>query len=156
MKSAVSDVKVLELPVLVERREAGGSFYMVVAFEDRAIEPWTSRLVLLREGMIRQLRVGGMSGKTLAVDRDPRIPPQERAVAEWDGQALSLTLGDVELDYLIAFFLRYVRDGYGEVLHLDLDASVRGGQGERMDVVLQVERAGPARSPRDSRRLIGG
>jgi hypothetical protein len=156
-ESAVNsdDVKFLDLPVLLERREAGGSFYMVVAFRDLALNPWTLGLVLLRQEMIRQVRVSGLSGKTLLIDHDPHIPPQERAIAQWDGRALSLTLGDVELEYWIAFFLRHFRDGDDDDRHLDLDASVHGGGGERMDIVLKAERAGPARSPADSRRRIG-
>lgn len=150
------NVKVLQLPVTLERKEAEGTPYDVVTFADSAIAPWTLALVLLREGLAQRVRLSCTAGNVLQIEHDSALTPQERAVAVWDGKALSLRISGVELEYWIDFFLRYFRDGYGAVPHLDIDTLPPPGTHDRVDIVFKIEHVGPAMTPQEAKRLLRG
>lgn len=112
-----------------------------------------AELLLLSEGLVPELSL--------------RHPAQEaqiqlfvaeteaRATAALSGDSLRLGLSRRELEWWIAFFLRYYRDGVAEVDHIDLEASRVDNEAEDVDVVLRVEKFSPPVRGDEARRRLG-
>lgn len=80
------------------------------------------------------------------LDRDVRI--------HWrDKDKIELTLGRTELEYWQVFFLKYYRDGFAEVDHLDLEGNLDNGN--TCDFTLKVASAAQPVSEAEARRRLG-
>jgi hypothetical protein len=80
-----------------------------------------------------------------------------RALSDLTGDVLRLHVSGTELKYWLHFFLKYVRDGYGEVDHLDVetDATNRSDQ-LPTTIILKVQQfAAPVSRNEAIRRLRG-
>ena len=69
------------------------------------------------------------------------------------GHGLALELSTNHVELCLAFLLRYVRDGFGEVDHLDLEGTSKGEQA--VTVILRVPSARAPMSPEEAHRLMG-
>lgn len=78
-----------------------------------------------------------------------------RAYATWFEDRLELTLAWSELEYWLAFFLKYYRDGMADVDHLDLEAERLDAPGRIVDVVVRVGAYAPPIDSGEARRRLG-
>ena len=94
-----------------------------VALGDEAMFPWTVGLTLLKEQLVEALVVT-FATATLQLDLtyDQRLT-KHRAIDRWGYPTLSVRLSDSELRYWQHFCLRYLRDGRGDVDHIDSEVA---------------------------------
>jgi hypothetical protein len=78
----------------------------------------------LKEGLIEALLVGEEgTNRELEVRVLSEIKPHARAQASFETETTRLRITLSDLDYLRHFFLKYYRDGVGEVDHVDLEVA---------------------------------
>ena len=72
-----------------------------------------------------------------------------------DGGTPEFHLTTRDLENILAFVLRYCRDGYGAVDHVDIEASVVGRDGESYYFTVAVAEAAAPVTPEEARRRLG-
>ena len=78
------------------------------------------------------------------------------AVERSQSRGADVFLSRTGLDYWATFFLKYYRDGVGEVNHLDVEAYPRNPNMARgLGIVLQIANALPPISGEEARRRLG-
>jgi hypothetical protein len=100
---------------------------------------WCISLCLLDKGYINRIVLRrSVRPFKVQITRDASISASRRGIPQLDPERLTLSLSSSELATWVAFFLKYCRDGRGEVDHHDLDMKDAGG----MDfaVILYVPR----------------
>lgn len=106
-------------------------------------------LSLLAEGLVERLRLRDVSARSMG-QLVRSTNPRDVRLRHPSGQVLELTLGQVELERWRTFFLKYHRDGFAEVDHLDLEAL--GEDGSWRDVTLKVAAFSPRTTGHEARR----
>jgi hypothetical protein len=116
-------------------------------------------LSLLKEGLTEALNFSNTGTEFwLQVKRDTRILKHERGVVSWRKTAASLSIAPNELDYWLHYFLKYYRDGEGEVDHIDSDINEVSSQSDSVRglfLVLKVPQAAPAVPAAEAKRRLG-
>ena len=127
-----------------------------LTIHDDSVGEWTLGLLLLREGLIERLVVTSpQSALKIELRLLASTAEHSRARSGWTDDSLELHVSGAELDYWLRFFLKYVRDGYGEVDHLDVQTtSIDTAAVRPAAVVLKVERFTSPVSREDALRRL--
>jgi len=148
-------VKHLRLAARVTLDVDGGERLLGISFEDGAAKEWALGLCLLGVGLVGTLRLSDLAG-TVRMEVALAEDDNDRATAEWpDPRTARLRITRTELEYWTHFFLKYVRDGYGDVDHIDVEAQAYGAGGGATYVTLKVPYAVPSVSVDEARRRLG-
>jgi hypothetical protein len=133
---------------------AADSLFIYISSETN--KEWCLDLCLLRESLIDSLTIIDEDGSyRLRVSLDPSLAHRS-TVSRSDSRGADVFLSRTELDYWANFFLKYYRDGIGEVDHLDLEAYPRTPDTTRgLGIVLQIPNALPPISEEEARRRLG-
>ena len=79
--------------------------------------------------------------------------PRDIRMQWYATKRLEVRLGQIELERWLVFFLKYYRDGWAEVDHLDSEATWDTGQ--PCDLTLKVANSAPPVSEDEARRRLG-
>jgi len=136
----------------IERLQHAADVSLRVSFDADAINDWTLGLVLLKERLVDVLGVSENAGQnTLELSRGDARARARAVLAEPSSR---LAVSDAELEHLAHFFLKYVRDGFGEVDHVDIQ--VTEGKSDRESyVTFTVSESAPPVSSAEARRRLG-
>ncbi|HEX3627409.1 MAG TPA: hypothetical protein VH280_18540 [Verrucomicrobiae bacterium] len=113
----------MELPLQLHLIRHKGQIVLNVEFEAQGIRDWCLGLCLLKECLVQTLIIkeSGTKGK-LEIERTDRKGDADRTQANFESEGTRLKITENDLDYLLHFFLKYYRDGWAEVDHIDLEA----------------------------------
>lgn len=119
----------------------------VLTVGDDEIAEWCLDLTLLRYGMLEEVLIIPVEGKTaLQLRMEPELKKKYKKtrgrVTEQHG-FIKLAVDLKELDGWLAFYLLFYRDGIGKVDHIDFDITTRA-QGlayDYFDMVLKIPRS---------------
>ena len=146
--------RLIRLPLSWRREDTPDSLFIRIGSETN--KEWCLNLCLLREGLIDSLTIIDEEGSyKLRVLLDPSLA-RRSAVERSQSRGADAFLSRTELDYWATFFLKYYRDGVGEVNHLDVEAYPRNPNTARgLGIVLQIANALPPISGEEARRRLG-
>lgn len=111
-------------------------------------------LSLFKEGLIKSLiftELGGTQKLDLQMDENMNSS-KPVACPLVNGHQVILPLNT--LDYLLHFFLKYYRDGFAEVDHVDLEAVKSGIEGGDFSITVSVSEAAPPVTGEDAIRRL--
>jgi hypothetical protein len=141
----------LESAVRIELVRHDSGLSLDLSFEPAAIRDCSLGLVLLKERLIEVFVIAELTGRS-ALELRRSGQAGGRARASLGGSTSRLALSDSELDHLVHFFLKYLRDGVAEVDHVDVQAL--SGDDECY-VTFNVNESAPPVSPSEARRRLG-
>ena len=122
----------------------------------REVDAWCLELVLLERGLIDATRVTAQDGSfSLVIKVAESIGDAEIGRVVWDNPSVAeVRLSRTEIERWVYFYLKFYRDQYGEVDHIDADLEGSGGS-TGVFLVLKVPQASPPRraGPELRRRL---
>ncbi len=136
----------------MEWKHFGGGDYLVVAFSAAALSDVCLGLCMMKEQLLPSIELGSTSKKaTLSICRQSG----SAAVAEVRRASgrTTLRVGETDLEVLLHFFLRTIRDGSAEVDHVDVDAVAENGTAT--SVVLKFPAHAAPVSADEVRRRLG-
>lgn len=107
---------------------------VVLDFGDTPPGPVALALVLLRDGLIEAVAFRTAKGERVKLTSGAGLLVRVR-----DAKSLEIHVGPRELESWAAFFLRYHRDGWAEVDHLDVEGT--WDTGAACDLVIKVAKA---------------
>lgn len=146
--------KFTRLPILIEVKEYTTQKVLKIDFGTHSITDWCLSLCLLKENLIESLVISNDTFR-LELLKDNRIPESERAQMEWNSEPKKLRLTQTELDYWIAFFLQYYRDGVAAVDHLDVEISPAHPREKEIGITIKVANVSPPLSEKEIRQRLG-
>ena len=146
--------KLARLPILIEVKEYATQKVLKIDFGTHPITEWCLSLCLLKENLIESLVISN-DKFSLELLKDDRIPESDRAQIEWNSEPKKLRLTQTELDYWIAFFLQYYRDGVAAVDHIDVEVSPAHSREKETGITIQVANVSPPLSEKEIRRRLG-
>lgn len=119
-----------------------------------SVGDWCLGLCLLVEGLIEMLTVRGESGdqsiKLSVLSKEGRGANARISLTPY-ASLVELTPGGIK--YLQYFFLRYYRDEFAEVDHIDLEASDTVS-GESVYLTIRVADSQPSVSPEEAKKRL--
>jgi hypothetical protein len=130
---------------------------IVVELDDSTVVDWCMSLCLMKEGLVPSFTVTSMDG-TFRLTIKPEVVQarQPRETIRWITGGAEVSIDQVELAHWLHFFLKYYRDGIGEVDHIDVDLLPGASSASRScTLVLKVPRALPPGSGEELRRRLG-
>jgi hypothetical protein len=137
----------------IERIQHAADVSLKVSFDAGAIRDWTLGLVLLKERLVDVLLVSENAGQnTLELSRSGDVRGRARGVM--GGAVNRLAISDAELGHLASFYLKYVRDGFAEVDHVDVQL-VDGESGREHYVTFVALQSAPLVSAAEAKKRLG-
>ena len=147
--------KYVKLPIRLERKQYDEITCFEISFTREAIGDWFLELSQLKEGLIDALIIEPAEGKfKLELQAAPPGGFVEKIPGSLRDERVVLELPPYTLHYLLVFSLKYYRDGYAEVDHIDLEASFKD-LGEDVDIMLKFTDAAPPLSPEEAKNILG-
>jgi hypothetical protein len=148
--------KHLSLPVRVEVVHLPKQTSIVVRIDGPAIGDWCLGLCLLRQKLADCVAIDSAGGEyTVELRIAQSQGPNGKLRGALKAKNIKLTLDPVTVDYVLAFCLRYYRDGFAEVDHVDLEASIEDLGDQDAYVTLKFPDSAPPVSPAGARRQLG-
>jgi hypothetical protein len=148
--------KHLTLPISIEVIRHSSQVVVRVVVDPNALRDWCLSLCLLKEGLTEGLLISEARGKQkLEIETTGTPVDRLRAKLMLAADRTQLRVSHHDLGYLLHFFLKYYRDGIGEVDHLDLQA-VSGEEGD-MDcyATFIILTSRPPVSAEEAKRRLG-
>lgn len=149
--------RTLQLPM--QLRDGNDQLVLVVELTPEMISQLCLELSLLKEGLAEAIVLSNTQTEFwLEVKRNARILKHERGEISWQKTGARLSIAPNELDYWLHYFLKYYRDGEGEVDHIDSDITKVSSQSDSVRglfLVLKVPQAAPAVSAAEAKRRLG-
>lgn len=145
--------KLIRLNLSFYQRKYAEQTCFEMSFERDAIGEWCLGLGLLKERLVDSLLIEPTKGN---LKLDLKVAPEATdgnitGKVQYDSIHLSLSL--VTLDYLLNFSLKYYRDGYADVSHIDLQTSFNEF-GDEVYITFQFpDYAGPLSADEAARML---
>jgi hypothetical protein len=128
----------------------------VIDFQDQPIASWCLALCLLREELIDSIALGdGIAPSPLVFKRAPTSSHLEQSAFVSDGGRVSVEVSDNDLKWWLNWFLKYFRDGYADVDHIDVELRPLGEGDAGIDLTFTVAAYAPALSHEEARRRLG-
>ena len=147
--------KHLSLAIVLEFQEYQGQTVFRINFNREALVDWCLGLCLLQTRLVNTLAVKEKSGKRgVEVGVLWTADRAARARADFRRETPQFELTPTQLDYVISFFLKYYRDGFAAVDHIDLEAIAVGTGNEDAYLTLVVPDYAPAVSPEEAERRL--
>lgn len=147
--------KHLHLPIRLELVRYPTQMALLVTFESEAILEWCLGLCMLKEGVIEALIVSGKRTETkLEIRKAAKNESASISQASFESAATILMLPPPNLGYLLHFFLKYCRDGMGEVDHIDLEVDSKTEKCEST-ITFNVPKAVPPMSAEECKKRLG-
>ena len=135
-------------------KEISGQTILDVDLAEIDLAGWCLALCLLKENLVKTIFLTG--SKRLGITQSNRKELQGRATLNLTSNPLALSISATELDYWLAFFLKYYRDGEADVDHLDIEAEILPQRRETAYVTLHVKDARPRVSAEEAKKILGG
>ncbi|MEZ0224467.1 MAG: hypothetical protein ACAH83_07940 [Alphaproteobacteria bacterium] len=146
--------KRIKLPVQFEMVHYAEQPSFKMSFSSEAIRDWCLGLSLLKEGLVESLVIEPTGGK-LKLELQGAPPGTEgRIPGNLKNETVSLKLTPVDVDYLLVFSLKYYRDGYAKVDHIDLQSAFED-LGDDIYVTLKFADVAPPMSSEAAKKLLG-
>jgi hypothetical protein len=145
--------KHLKLPLRLELVRYSGQTVLNIQFESKALSGWCLALCLLKEGLTAALVISeeGAKGK---LELELMSEAKERRThASFEAETARLRITSNDLDYLLHFFLKYYRDGFAEVDHLDLEV-VAANERQDASVTFKVPESAQPLSPEQAKKRL--
>lgn len=118
-----------------------------------AVRDCSLGLALLKLGLINAFVVGTMDGLHKIDLQVSASTPTDRIQCNLSPDGISLRLTSNSVDYLLAMCLKYYRDGYAEVDHADLEATLEPGDEDAYITIKFADFAPPVSAEEAKRRL---
>jgi hypothetical protein len=144
----------IALPLTLRKEDPDDIVFVLI--DPEVNREWCLNLCLLREGLIESLTIiGDSAAYRLGISLEPALSSRQGKVQCRPGGA-DVLISITELDYWLHFFLKYHRDGVGDINHIDVEIPPREpNSGRGLDLVLQVPDALPPISEDEARRRLG-
>jgi hypothetical protein len=130
---------------------------LVIDLDDSTVVDWCMSLCLMKEGLVPSFTVTSTDGTFhLTVQSQAAGEQSTRGLVRRTTRGAEIAIDQFELAYWLHFFLKYYRDGIGDVDHIDVDLAPSPSHTSRgFTLVLKVPRALPPGSPEELRRRLG-
>jgi hypothetical protein len=149
--------RTLQLPIA--SRDSGDQLVVVVEPTTEIVSQLALDLSLLKEGLTDSITLASTrTSLWLEVKCNPRTAKHERGEVSWQKNRAKVIITPSELDYWLHYFLKYYRDGQGEVDHIDVDITRVSGQSDSergLFLVFKVPVAAPSVSADEAMRRLG-
>jgi hypothetical protein len=144
----------IELPLTVRKEDPDVSVFVLI--DPEANREWCLGLCLLKEGLIESLTILGERGEYgLKISLDSSLTSR-RGKVRFRRDEVDVSISTTELDYWVRFFLKYYRDGVGDVNHIDVEIPSRDPDStRRLGLVLQIPDAVAPISEEEARGRLG-
>lgn len=144
--------RVLKLPLGLTVERMSYQLVITIDLKDVSIAEWCLNLCLLKFELVDTLVF--LLGKR-------KLKIEVGAIAESRSANVSLAPNEVhirvsptELDCWLDFFLKYYRDGFAQVRHIDVEALLIGDHPEDIYVTFTVKDFAPPISAEEARRIL--
>lgn len=112
--------KSLNIPIKINQHHEQKN--LIINFEDHHMKDLCLNLCLLERLFIESiLIISEQPLLKLKIQKDAQLSKNQRGRVLWHTDFIDLKISETELDTWIHFFLKYYRDGVGDVDHYDLD-----------------------------------
>jgi hypothetical protein len=139
----------------IESTEVDATLLWNVDLVESALRDLAIGFCLLWNELISRVDAVDVTGRrAMRIVRAKQQNSQE-ALVSWDGESATIILSSTELEALMHFFLRTVRDRGAEVDHLDIDACPTSAGGRAGNFVLRFPHATGPVSAEEARRRLG-
>ncbi len=147
--------KYLKLPLDLGLSEYPGQSVFYIRLRREALSDWCLGLCLLKNHLIEVLVVAEELGKhEVELQMLGKADRAANAQADFRPNTPQLKLTLTQLDYLLAFFLRYYRDGGAAVDHVDLQTTAIGTGSQDAYITVTVPDSVPPMTPEELRRRL--
>jgi len=115
---------------------------------------WCLELCLLRDNLAEALTISSKSaGVQVTVSTGLEAFARGRALVTWQEDEAFIQITDTELEYWLAWSLKYYRDGIANVNHIDVEIASRDSK-KGITLTLRVDNAQPSVSAEEARRRL--
>jgi hypothetical protein len=146
--------KLVKLPISIEIKEYTNQKVLKIDFGNQPITDWCLSLCLLKENLIDSIVISN-NLFSVEIQKDKQIPAPNRAQVAWTSDSKMISITETELDYWVAFFLKYHRDGIAVVDHIDVEISPAHLGDKETNIMLKVANALPPISAQEARQRLG-
>ena len=137
----------------IEEQVVSGERVVTVAPHERGATNLALGLAMLLMNVVNSIELASTAARLrITIARDTKALRSARLGVRWRGNELAAQLSTNQLELCLTFLLRYLRDGSGDVDHVDLEGE-RTAEGITT-VVLKVPRARPPMSAEEARREL--
>lgn len=147
--------KLLKIPLRLKLVQHSGQTVLNIEFETAAVADWCLGLCLLKEKLIAVLLVYEETGRgKLQIQLADQTKHRTKTQANFESEAVRVTMTPDDLDYLLHFFLKCFRDGVAEVDHLDLDVQSQTNN-EDSTITFKVPESVQPLSAEEAKKRLG-
>lgn len=126
--------------------------HLAVTLAGTALDRFALGVCLLKEQLVSSVLLrDGATRCEIQLSRDARLAPHEVSRIRNDGRRSKVAVSSTQLEALVTFFLKAVRDGLADVNHLDIEDQASGSEFSGWTLVVKVDRAKPPLSEEELR-----
>lgn len=128
--------------------------WVEIAFHPEIISDWCLQLCLLETGLQDSVKISSLDKKfSIDIRVDKNVSTNDRGFVRLNDKLINLSVAPNELEMWKYFFLKYYRDGFAEVDHIDSEFIL--DKASEISFVLKVFEFQPPLSSEEAKKILG-
>lgn len=129
---------------------SNGYVYIPIKFDINSATDMVINLSMIQLSLVDQIDIVGENGTAVQLMRETEPCSTSGYIIKSGRIALSA----VQVEFAISFLLKYIRDGIGDVNHIDIDLRNRTTDCDEGCLIIQIESARPLIG-KEARKILG-